>query len=451
MHCRSFLQRASLNSGSIALAPFLRHLRLFDESAPRTQRPKRFVFVVKSSGLQAQHLSPKGMPHVTEEFVDLPLAQASLPESLRALEPYKEKLTILQGLSGRMCSIGHSSHYGALGAYKASAQAPPLFATLDGLLSREFPSVFNHVGLKMGTGGATITYPALSALDKNKQLPYQCDPQLAYMNLFGSIVEGGDIRKKYQRTGSVLDFVAKDVAKLRRSLPAPEREKLGHYLDGFETLEKRRATLISMQAKLRENAPPLDDKYTSSVSTHQLDAHFDMAAAALITGLTNVVSIHTDDLTSSYQGLGITPTVHSIGHGSSSGELSAQDCRNRIRAFHVELIAELARKLNAVPEGDGTMLDNSVIVYLSDNSNKHHSTAFEWPMVVLGALGGRLRSTGRYISYPRYGLKGHRTIGNWLTTLCHAAGLEIEHFGQVDLALDRAIDQKGPLTELLAC
>jgi hypothetical protein len=349
-----------------------------------------------------------------------------------------------------MCTIGHSSFYGALGAYKATGQTPPTAATIDGHLSERFPSVFNHIGLKMGAGGAGTAYPSISAIGKNRQLPFQCNPELAYMNLFGSIVDTGDIAKKYERSGSVLDFMSDDIKKLRSRLPGPEKEKLEHYLDGFETLKNRRRKLVSMQQQLKANAPELNDKYTSKVSTHHLDAHFDMATAALITGISNVVTLHCDDLQSSYAGLGITPTVHSIGHGSSNGTETAQECRNRIRTFHVELIASMAERLAKVPEGDGTMLDNTVIVYVSDNSNLHHSTAIEWPMVVLGNLGGQLKSDGRYLAYPRYGRKGHRTIGNWLTTLCHAAGLPQDHFGQADLALAKEIDQLGPLPELLA-
>jgi hypothetical protein len=433
----------------VALSPFLRHLRMLDGPDGRRQLPKRFVFVVKGSGLQGDFLEPEGLKRGGDELIDASLQGRQLPESLLALEPYRDRLTILQGLSGKMCTIGHSSFYGALGAYKATGQTPPTAATIDGHLSERFPSVFNHVGLKMGTGGAGTAYPAISAIGKGRQLPFQCNPQLAYMNLFGSIVDSGDIAKKYQRSGSVLDFMSDDIKKLRSRLPGPEKEKLEHYLDGFETLKNRRRKLVSMQAQLKANAPELNDKYTSKVATHHLDAHFDMATAALITGITNVVTLHCDDLQSSYAGLGITPTVHSIGHGSSNGTETAQQCRNRIRTFHVELIAAMAERLAAVPEGDGTMLDNTVIVYLSDNSNLHHSTGIEWPMLVLGNLGGQLKTNGRYLAYPRYGRRNHRTIGNWLTTLCHAAGIPQDHFGQADLALAKEIDQLGPLPELL--
>lgn len=448
---RSILKGMTLGAGSLALSPFLNHFARLDADDADQKLPKRFVFVVKASGLQAEFINPQGLQHGGAGIVDESLEGRILTESMAAFEPFKDRLTILQGLSGKMCNFGHSSFYGALGAYKATLQGQPSAPTIDGHLSNLLPSVFNHIGLKMGDGSQGTAYPAISASGKNRQLPFQCNPELAYQNLFGSIAAGGDIKRKYQRTGNVLDAMADDIRKLKQRLPGQGKEKLDHYLSGFESLKDRRLKLVSMQDVLKKHAPEVTDKYTSKYATHQLEAHFDMASAALISGITNVVTVHTDDLNSSYQGLGITPKVHSVGHGASSGAMSSQDCRNIIRKFHCDLIASMAAKLQAIPEGDGTMLDNTIIVYVSDNSDKHHSSATEWPMVVLGNMGGRLKSQGRYFSYPGYGSAGHHhTIGNWLTTLCHVAGFPQDHFGQPDFALGKEADQRGPLNELLA-
>lgn len=447
---RSILKGLTLGAGSLALAPFLNHMEmLFAGDAP--QLPKRFVFVVKGSGLQADFINPEGLQHGGDQLVDQSLGNRKLAAGMEAIEPFRDRLTILQGLSGKMCKTGHSSFYGALGAYRAQEHEQPSAATIDGYLAEKFPSVFNHIGLKMGDGSQGTAYPSISAAGKNQQLSFQCNPELAYQNLFGSIASGGNVQKKYQRTGNVLDAMASDIRKLQRTLGPQEQEKLGYYLNGFESLRDRRLKLASMQEVLKAHAPEMNDKYVSPMTTHHLEAHFDMAAAALITGISNVVTLHCDDLSSSYAGIGITPIVHSVGHGADSGMLSSQDCRNLIRKFHFDLIGDFAKKLADTPEGNGSMLDNTVIVYLSDNSDKHHSTAVEWPMVVLGNLGGALKSNGRYVSYPRYGAGSHHhTIGNWLTTLTHAAGVPVDHFGQPDFALGKPADQSGPLSELLA-
>jgi hypothetical protein len=444
---RTMLKGVTLGAGAVALSPFLRHL----EAAERQQVPRRFVFVVKSSGLQGDYLNPDGLQHRGDKLVDEPLNGRKLADSMKSLEPFKDKLTIVQGLSGKMTLSGHSAFYGALGGYKASANTPPLYATIDGHLSEKLPSVFNHVGFKMGEGSQGVTFPSISAKGKGLQLPFQQNPMAAFENLFGSILEGGDLKKKYTRTGNVLDAMSADIKKLQKNLPAAEQEKLGHYLNGFEALRDRRVKLISMQKVLKKNAPDLDDKYTSRFKTHHLEAHFDMASAALISGLTNVVTVHADGLDSVYTGIGIGNNVHAIGHGAGYATLSAQDCRNAIRTFHIDLIATMAARLKAVPEGDGTMLDNTIIVYSSDNAARHHSIGLDWPMVVLGNMGGKLNSNGRYLAYPQYGRPGHKhTICNWFTTLCHLAGVPQDLFGQPDMALGKANDQSGPLSELLA-
>lgn len=193
---RALLKGVSLGSGAVALSPFIRSLSA-EEKQPL---PKRFVFVVKSSGLQGDYLNPEGLNHRGETLVDAPLAGRKLSASLKSLEPFKDKLTIIQGLSGKMTNSGHSSFYGALGGYKASAHAPPLFATIDGHLSEKFPSVFNHLGFKMGEGSQGTTFPSISAKAKGKQLPFQQNPLSAFENIFGSILEGGDLKKKYTRT-----------------------------------------------------------------------------------------------------------------------------------------------------------------------------------------------------------------------------------------------------------
>ncbi|MEM7263418.1 MAG: hypothetical protein AAF488_15620 [Planctomycetota bacterium] len=119
-----------------------------------------------------------------------------------------------------------------------------------------------------------------------------------------------------------------------------------------------------------------------------------------------------------------------------------------IRRFHFDLIARLATKLESIPEGDGTMLDNTVIVYMSDAAEGHHSRCWEWPFVLLGDAGGRIQA-GRYVDYPGYAQLGHRTISNLYTTLLQLAGSREEHFGMLDPNL-KDLDQTGALTELLA-
>ena len=125
--------------------------------------------------------------------------------------------------------------------------------------------------------------------------------------------------------------------------------------------------------------------------------------------------------------------------------------RVKIRQFNAGLIAKLVAALEAVPENDGTMMDNTLIVYLSDAAETHHARCMEWPMVLVGDLGGRLRAGGRFVNLPKYGVKGHATVAQFYTALLHAAGGPVDHFGMVDRQLIEAgLDQKEPWLHLLS-
>ena len=143
------------------------------------------------------------------------------------------------------------------------------------------------------------------------------------------------------------------------------------------------------------------------------------------------------------------PDLHGIGHGNAYGRDSSDACFVELRQFHVKLIAGLANKLEGVKEGDGTMLDNTLIVYLSDSGESHHPTLPEWPVVLLGDLGGKLKTAGRYLQLPAYGSKNHRTMASLYCTLLHAAGKPRDKFGVNDPGL-KGVDQSGVVSELLA-
>ena len=117
--------------------------------------------------------------------------------------------------------------------------------------------------------------------------------------------------------------------------------------------------------------------------------------------------------------------------------------------YHMQNVAKMAATLKSVPEGDGTMLDNTLIVYLSDHGEKHHSNCYEWPMVALGNICGAFKA-GHYIHVPGWGEPGHRTIASLYKAILHGAGLPDDNFGQPDRTLPDSINQNEPLMEWLA-
>ncbi|MEM7231457.1 MAG: hypothetical protein AAF517_04750, partial [Planctomycetota bacterium] len=142
---------------------------------------------------------------------------------------------------------------------------------------------------------------------------------------------------------------------------------------------------------------------------------------------------------------------HAIGHLGEEKASNGWDgfrARKEIEKLNLSCIADLAKKLESVPEGNGTMLDNTLIVYMSCNGGDHHGGQMDWPFVLVGGMAKKIRM-GRYIEFPKYEEQGHRTIGNLYLSLMHAAGLKApETFGQLDAKL-KHLEVTGPLTELV--
>jgi hypothetical protein len=453
MNRRELLKGMSLGAGSLVLSPILSRLHAQASGNPAAAR--RFVFVLEANGVPPHQLAPSGIARKqryreqgAEKFFEASLADRELPVSLKPVAEFKDRITILQGLSGRISGGGHSNHFGALGCFPGRDNASSILGeTIDAALAKIAPGVFPHVGLGLAHHSEQNVAYNLSAWSAGKPLPTLCKPDRAYAALFGSVAGRQDFAAK----SNLLDFLKDDLKAAQSRLALPEREQLGAYVETLETLRRRQTRLQEIEPTLRKQGPVLNDQYTSTVETERLEAHFDLGTAALICGLTNVLTISSGCGSLgyiTYKGLGIPIDGHAVGHGGTVPGMSSEDIFNAIRAFHFKQIAKLARRLREIKEGDGTMLDSTVIVYLSDAAENHHSAAFEWPMVILGNAGGQLK-TGRYLDYPAYGRKGHRRTANLFVTLLRLAGANRDEFGMPDPDLGD-LDQKGPLTELLS-
>ena len=377
---RDALKTLGLSAGATFLHPVLTQLKA--QAAGRPITAKRFVFVVESNGVKPQQMPPSGVERKERpqsalngpaEFVDVSLADRDLAFSLQPVSPWKDRLTIVNGLSGHICGGGHSNNHGALGAVPGGRKAPAeIHETIDAALAKTVPGIFPHVGLGISKRVENNVVYSISAWGKGKKMPIVCQPQQAYNALFGSAADGA-ARQEFIARNNVLDFLKDDVKAAEASLAGPEREQFGAYLETFESLRERQSRLNEIQHTLREKGPAPSDKYTSAeVETDRLDAQFDIAAATLICGLTNVLTISSaageQDFDITFTGLGLKQGKHHTGHGGGQNGMDYLQTYDYIRRYHFDLIAGLCKKLDAVKEGDGTMLDNTVIVYLSDGA-----------------------------------------------------------------------------------
>ncbi len=455
---RHFLKSTALVTGG--LSPFARSLGAIIRAGEAGARPMRFVFFLQGNGIYPNQIQPEGIarPKEPSALEDLPLTGHALPKSIAPLEPFKDRLTLLHGLSGRVAGPpSHSADFGALGCYP---QRHHVFGeTIDAALAKAHSGIFPHVGLGIsGRADDNVIYN-VSAWDKGKALPTQCQPILAYQRLFAGS-STGDARKAFDAKTNILDFLADDVRRLKTDLNSSEKEKLDYYLRAFESMGERQAKLVKAGERIGKTGKTLDPtNFPSGAGGFaHLEAQFSIAAGTLIAGMTNVVTI------SSGSGLGFSGIevdggelgfapgpvgLHGIGHGSSFCGQTSEELHIAIRHRHTQALAEFLTQLEAVPEGDGTMLDNTLVIYLSDHGEGHHPQCFEWPFLVIGNLGGRLKAGNRYLRYPWYREAGHRTTANFYNTLLHAVGTPRERFGLADFSL-KDLDQDSPLDELLA-
>lgn len=452
---RQFLRLAGLSAGGAYFTSFIRQLGA-DEKSPR---PMRVVFFLQANGVIPDQVQPLGIERVKslDRFADLPLKGHKLPDPISPLAPFQDRLTIIQGLSGEHLKSSHSTEFSCLGCYPCNKGI--LGETVDWAIAQRLPAIFPHVGLGTHAVSETNIIYNVSASGRDKALPTICQPLTAYRRLFGAAL-GGDTQKALQSRANVLDYLAGDVKRLQSRLNATEKEKLGYYLQAFESMTSQQSALTRIRDRIARAMPKETANYGPDVHwMDRLEAQFEIAAGALIAGITNVVTISSNSglqaelgtIDGKQLGLEAGPiNLHGdVGHGRGYAGKTGLELHALIRKKHMEHLAKFLNKLQAVPEGTGTMLDNTLVVYTSDYGDNHHSNCKQWPFLLVGDLGGRLKTRGRYLNYPYYENKGGRTTANLYTTILRQVGDDRKRFGMPDPKL-KHLNQDGPLEELMA-
>ena len=440
---RSCLKGISLGAGAIVLQPFLNSLA--DQAAGKAA-PGRIIFMLESNGLYPRHVQPKGVEVQrggVMQLIDRRLADLELPDPISPLAPFKDRMAIIQNLSHRVAGGGdHGKAYGGLGCYHW--RKGPAGQTIDHALATAQPNIIPVVGLGISPSADAIFVNSVSASGPKRTTPIVCQPDLAFQSLFGSVAQG-NAGKLFQSRNMLLDWIRSDISRVRRELPSMDREKLDIYLDTFEQMRSRQDKIATLK-NLKANVPALD-KFNSKMTTQRFEAQCAIAVASLASGLTNVVTMDAACGVGSYhtwKELGVTLDGHAIGHRGGPDEFSVP-----IRKFHAQRVADLAKRLDSIKEGNGTMLDNTLIVWMSDSGEAHHGFCAQWPMVLVGNMGGRLKTAGRFLQFPQYKAAGHRTITNFYLALLQAVGDKRAKFGEPDNEL-KDFDMSGPLAEILA-
>lgn len=453
---RDFIKAGLYGAGALALMQNIM-------ASTNSKQSFRFIFIRKSSGLIPEHFAlpsfsekeksiDKKKGELTAKFAD-----HQLPSFFKPVESLRDNMTILQGLSAKMMSVnGHHPHHSPLALVNSSGKASDLVrVSLDFELAKLYPSAYTHIGFsaarhQSGVGpGYSIKAPGLENFE-------YLTPNTAYANIFGSVSNSTEGQKDYKLQDSLLKFAARrqEEKSAKGKLTDLEQKKIANYTLSTQELVERNKIVAGMKDTLMKYAPNLEKKYLlNKISTCDKQiGHAEIAVAALRSGLTNVVTLDMDSNHSHYPDLGLEGgSVHDIGHNKSVKNIKAPEARALIQEHHMKVIALMVDKLKQTPEGNGNMFDNTFICYLTDCGEKHHPEGIEWPFVIFSGKNVPFSMRGQYRRFPAYMNQGHKTLGNLYTSILNAFGNPIEHYGGIDVNLEKnKIDQHGPIKGLFS-
>ena len=482
MKRRGFLRAMGLSAGAPLLMPFFHDMLRAQEMGTK---PRRFVIFVEGNGIESRAIMPQAVKDAIEAAGgnlqryayrgykhDKPLIKKDISIgdaiSTGALKggngevSLEDKSALILGLSSKVVGGGHATQTGALSASK-HRKVGPAGPTIDAAIARSAQikghAPFDAVRLGVQGRGASVVYD-ICAFDKNKPAPLIIDPRSAFNVLFGSVSTGMG-RKVFVEKNELLDFTRQDVKRALEAMPgnSPERAKLESYIESVEALAQRQHTIEAMSDALHAVKPSEPEEtsiYDSSDPFDILRAQTDLATAALKGGLTNVVVIamgasgahgFMDYPGLNTQYLGRQMASHDVRHGAEHGNEGCIDVLHGITREYLTHVARMARSLEATTEvgADGTMLDHTAILYMSNNGEKHHSNADEWPMIMIGGQGMGFQTDGRAVIYPGVGQDDNRRVSNLFHTFGHCVGLDLDAFGE------ESVDKRplGPLSDEL--
>ena len=401
--------------------------------------PKRIVFFMQNQGFDPATCIPDGMSS------SVSLAGTKLPEPINALEPYKERLHIINGLHGKHTSPSHSAFFGALGGYRGGDGVPPSGPTIDYELSKALPqTLLPHLCIGMDSIENMKTKPTiatLSASGAGQPIFMHSNPNHLYQMLYGGI-STGEIRRQHEARSVVMNQIETLAAAKGHSLPSSDQQRYHRYVQGFKDVNVLRERLDSVADHLRKFAPEVDERYTNpEFETDWHDILLDLGVSALRSGVTNTLTIGSGrgEIFGAWKGLGVEKQGHNLGHMDQPDN----PIWIKIRQYNSRMLVRIMEALDSVPEGSGTMMDHTLIVYTSNNADKQHTNGANWPVMLLGNLDGAFKS-GCFTQ-----LDGKRPINALYSTLLQAAGVNCDRFNMTEKLAKKFDDRSGPLSELL--
>ena len=431
---KSLSRRTMLKGFGAALSlPFLDAMTPAFAAGRQGELPVRLAWFYVPNGIDMRHWTP------AEEG-----ALGVLPELLAPLDPVKKDVLVLSNLTanwGRPLLVGAGDHGRALAAYmpgvhvyrtagadlKLGISADQLAANANGSQTK-LPSL--EVGLEEArqAGNCDNGYSCAYAYNvswktETQPLPPISDPRNLFERLFGTdIVESpaAHARRQAMRK-SILDQVGDNTHKLQSTLGGADRRKLDEYLTSVREIEKqverseKDGTIIDPGMEKPFGIPNEFPEYFRLMT--------DMMLVAFKADITRVstIMIGREGSTRAYPEIGVPDGHHPLTH--HMGNMQMLDKVRQINALHMKLFAEFLLKMKNTSEGDGNLLDQSLIVYGSGLSDGNVHTHDQLPTLLCGR-GGKFVTPGRHIIYQR-----ETPVANLFATMVERVGVRPEHVG----------------------
>ncbi|MEK6258375.1 MAG: DUF1552 domain-containing protein [Planctomycetota bacterium] len=425
-------RRTVLRGVGVAMAlPWLESIPVWGDEAASGEVPqafpKRFAALFMGNGINHKHWWAKGA-----------VAEMELSKSLEPLAPLRTKLNVISGLFNRHAT-GVGIHPGQTGNILSGAalQKGAVLKggiSVDQVLANRFGEETDLPSLVFGceqpiTGyhetNFSMAYSShISWQDANSPVPMEVYPSLAFDSLFDN--QGS------KRTKSILDRVKEHAAHLNRQVSRADQVKLDEYLASVREVEKRVEKTRDMKDRADENAanrgrPVLTMKRPDNGLPEDIREHMrlmgDIIALAFQTDKTRVASLLLcRDLSGLfYPFLDVRTAHHPASHYDES------DDYERVSRYYVSQLAYLATRLNEMPEGAGTVLDNSCLMFVSNmwSGSKHDSTKV--PLLLAGGLSGTLE-TGRVLDFTKSG-DDNRKLCSLYLSLADRMDVTLNQFG----------------------
>ncbi len=395
--------------------------------------PKRFAVMFMGNGINGNHWWAKGSGQ------DLKLSK-----TLEPLAPLKKKINVINGLFNKP-AVGmgiHPAQTGNLlsGVPLQKGAIVKAGISMDQVLAKHLGEDTPQSSLVLAceqpmTGyhqtNFSMAYSShISWYNADSPVPSEVYPSLAFDRLFEN--------RGSRRNQSVLDRVKDCAASLRRQVSLSDQTKLDEYLNGVREIEKRVEGIRRDKDRADDRArdrgcPAFAMERPQNGLPEDIRDHTrlmcEIVALAFQTGKTRIASlVLCRDLSSLYYPFLEVREGH---HSASHDDLS--DGYERISRFHLSQMAYLAKRLDAMPEGEGTVLDHSCVLFLSNMWSGWKHDNMKLPVVMAGGLGGTLK-TGRALDYL-YAGDDNRKLCSLYLSIMDRMGVKLDRFGDADTRL----------------